>query len=170
MTLPMSDTRAMRDLTRSQIELHRTQRRLEEVEEENRRLQVVVGAQLVRLTGAYPNLGPFLVHLAVLDDAAHPLTVPDRDPDRPRGRTPVGSEATPGAKVAHWSNRRRVWNWKLARLTSDLQHELDETPRLADTRTRCNRRTEKHPRGLVLPYGSTICSICHQPLNQEVPE
>jgi hypothetical protein len=166
MTYPISDETA-RALNRTRKSADQLARRVEQLEATNRTLQAVIPSNLNRLAYAYPNLGAFLIELAALDQAAHPLTIPIPDPDPVRQR-PVGSSATPGAKTAHWRRRRTAWNRKLADYAQTLTNELDGKPRYPDDRTRCNRRTPEHPRGLTLPYGSTICSICHQPLtNQE---
>lgn len=167
MTMPMSD-RTVRDLARTKSDLHRLQRQLAETEEENRRLQVVVGAQLVRLTGAYPNLGPFLVHLAVLDDAAHPLTG-RQDQTGVRQRTTVGSSVTPGGKVAHWSRLRAAYNRRLANLTAELEADLDGTRIDLGPKPRCGHR-DCSRYGRRQRHGAKRCDECGQPLQTQTTE
>jgi len=49
----------------------------------------------------------------------------------------------------------------ITELTNRWRNKLDRTTRPPkDDRPRCWIRTDKHRRGLTLPYGSTICSVC----------
>ena len=91
---------------------------------------------------------------------------PSRDPLADSGLTTAEGAAT-------YRDGRRLKRLQdditqLANQWRDRLLGITKPPR--DDRPRCWVRTDKHRRGLTLPHGSTICSVCHTELEEDNDE
>ena len=73
-----------------------------------------------------------------------------------------------GAATYPASRRLEAFRRELRHLATQWKDKIEgNTKRPGDERPRCWVRTKKHTRGLRLPYGSVICSVCQSALPTE---
>ena len=110
------------------------------------------------LSEGYPQLASLYRVLAWIWLDAHPLTSTTSDLGtriQSQG-APMPGAGTHKQRARHTRTQRLLLEW-----TERLENDLDGRPREArGSRPRCWAGSGKHKRGLVLPHGSSLCSVC----------
>lgn len=128
--------------------------RLETLEEENRRLKSDRDRHN-RLYEGFPQLVAFHRELAWIWEDAHTLTNTGDDYGT-RIRTAGNGE--PGGSSRRQRHRHQRTQRRLVEWTELLAN--DRSSRSGGPRPRCWAGQGLHKRGLYMPYGSTLCSVC----------